>query len=90
MPILVVSGERFTLSREQATALADHLWQGRQSGAVTAAFQLTQAIKRLEYPSVDGGEPVQFTPWETTALYDALAAVGIVDTTAPPEAGANA
>lgn len=89
MLTLVVSEERFTLSRVQATALADYFWQGRQTGAVTAAFQLAQALERLRDAAIDAGRPVQFAPSDATAVYDALVEIGIVEATGPREAEAG-
>ena len=70
MTTIVLAGERLDLRRESARALADHLWQGRRPGAVTAAANLATAIDT-------GHGCVEFAPHEVDAVRDGLEALGI-------------
>ena len=70
---IIVDNEPIQLSHAHAERVADHLWEGLERGAVTAAARLTTAL------SDKGGVefPLEFPAYETLAVNDALDTVGV-------------
>jgi hypothetical protein len=65
---VVLGEERFELAGDAVAVLLDHLWKGRQRGAVIAAARLSEAIAHPE----ETGCTIVFAPYEIDAVREGL------------------
>jgi hypothetical protein len=76
MPRLVIDELEVDVQHSDALALADYLWRGLDSGSITSAARLTEALHR---DAKHDTKPIIFQSYEVAAVRNALTFHGLVD-----------